>query len=119
LNETIKANFNNVNSNPGVQLEFIVPDSDFNAIERVTSTTCDIAMIDPFWALSNGGNMIPFSYDNDILERVKEDGEIYSGLMEDITVYDENKNKEIYGLVGFFFFFFFFKFYNFMIFIFL
>jgi len=98
LNETIKANFNNVNSNPGVQLEFIVPDSDFNAIERVTSTTCDIAMIDPFWALSNGGNMIPFSYDNDILERVKEDGEIYSGLMEDITVYDENKNKEIYGL---------------------
>jgi len=107
LNDTIIALYNTYNKNPGNQIQFIIPDSDFNAIERVTSTNCDISMVDPIWTISHSSNMVPLTIDSEIEERINSENGIYKDLLEDVTIYDEKKKKEVFGLVSFFFFFFF------------
>jgi len=98
LNDTIIALYNTYNKNPGNQIQFIIPDSDFNAIERVTSTNCDISMVDPIWTISHSSNMVPLTIDSEIEERINSENGIYKDLLEDVTIYDEKKKKEVFGL---------------------
>lgn len=106
FNQTIKAHFDAIKSDQNIQLTFIKPDSDVNAIERISSTDCDIAMTDALWVQEYPNNLIPLdsSVENIINERVSSDDPkgIYNDLIDDITYITKDNEKKIYGLVSIF-----------------